>query len=368
MPRPQRLQRPALDRPSGFSLIELLVVVGIIVLLIGILIPALSAVRSAARKTQSQALMTQVVNAAQAFQGDKRRLPGYFPKSQMASSQNVDQRGFTENENVLLDLVGGLNGDQSEMEDPDEGLFNVGPSPVDGESVLVDIKTPLAGSTGYLKVDSDIVKQVVGQRAGTEEDRNWTKFPELVDSFGMPLLIFTENKSVNKADRDNYFFGVEDSTGTQLEAPSNSQTASFFWATNAGYLLSRGLGVENGPSVAQSRDEPLPELTHSTLGVVGGASMPTDIGLSLAGVLGNPGFPANRELNGFTEFAAPEAPRGAFNVISAGPDRVYFSSKQDPNRDGRVGYIKFDSSAFPPGPQPGTAEIDRFDDIVVSGG
>lgn len=94
---------------------------------------------------------------------------------------------------------------------------------------------------------------------------------------------------------------------------------------------------------------------------------PTDVGATLAGILGNPGFAANRELNGFPEFAAPEAARGAVNIISAGPDRIYFSSAQDPDRDGRVGYLKFDSGGTPPGPQPGTAEVDRFDDIIVSG-
>src|SRR5438876_987433 len=61
---------------NGFSLVELLVVIGIIALLLGLLMPALSGFRQRAREVQCQATLRNIGYAGQLHANDRRgRLP-----------------------------------------------------------------------------------------------------------------------------------------------------------------------------------------------------------------------------------------------------------------------------------------------------
>src|SRR5882672_10850558 len=61
---------------AGFSLVELLVVIGIIALLLGLLLPALSGFRQRAREVQCQATLRNIGFAGQLHANDHRgRLP-----------------------------------------------------------------------------------------------------------------------------------------------------------------------------------------------------------------------------------------------------------------------------------------------------
>jgi len=90
--------RPAL----GFSLTELLVVIGIIVLLMGILLVALGKVKGEADETKTRATMTQFLNACTTFYADNGRYPGVIPETVLAANPQI-----TSTENALLDLLGG---------------------------------------------------------------------------------------------------------------------------------------------------------------------------------------------------------------------------------------------------------------------
>lgn len=68
-------------RRAGFTLIELLVVVAIVAVLAGLLMPALSLVRAAARSTQCTSNLRQITMAAECYSADWEgfRVPVYTP-------------------------------------------------------------------------------------------------------------------------------------------------------------------------------------------------------------------------------------------------------------------------------------------------
>lgn len=67
-----------LDRPSGFTLVELLVVIGIISLLISILLPSLKRARQAAERVQCMSNLRQLALGVQLYCDDNH---GFFPNS-----------------------------------------------------------------------------------------------------------------------------------------------------------------------------------------------------------------------------------------------------------------------------------------------
>src|SRR4051812_29748002 len=81
-------------RRSGFTLVELLVVIGIIALLISVLLPALNKARRAASAIACAANIRSIVQGMQMYAAQHR---GYFPGSMTSGKFMFTANGGTDN-------------------------------------------------------------------------------------------------------------------------------------------------------------------------------------------------------------------------------------------------------------------------------
>ena len=80
-------------RSSGFTLVELLVVITIIGLLMSLLLPAVQAAREAARSVQCRNRLKQLVTATTTFETSRGYFPGYINNG-ITDTVNGEYRGF----------------------------------------------------------------------------------------------------------------------------------------------------------------------------------------------------------------------------------------------------------------------------------
>ena len=95
-------------RPRGFTLVELLIVIGIIVLLIGILMPVISNVRKAAYEADTKAELSQLSAAIQRYHAEFKAYPGPIRNSDFgADGRAAGAANMTMTENAVFGLLGG---------------------------------------------------------------------------------------------------------------------------------------------------------------------------------------------------------------------------------------------------------------------
>src|SRR2546429_2972075 len=105
-PHITRLRHSPAERADAFTLVELLVVIGIIAVLIGILLPALNRARSSARTVACMSNLRQLGQAVQMYSiASKGSLPfGDFVTTYANGTTNT--RWFTVLQNVMSNKYG----------------------------------------------------------------------------------------------------------------------------------------------------------------------------------------------------------------------------------------------------------------------
>ncbi len=170
------------NHSRGFTLLELLMVIGILALLVGLLFPVVTRVQRSAKIAATQQLISTLGNAIQQYQQEFGALPG--PRQQGAALTFPGVGGnVTTSEELLLSLRGGVKWDGAVLAyDPAEigrGPFSLNPA---NRKRYRDFLSTT--------VETSDINATTAQYGGD------SIVPEFVDTFGegKPILYLRANK------------------------------------------------------------------------------------------------------------------------------------------------------------------------------
>lgn len=227
---------------SGFTLVELLVSIAIILLLLGILLPSLKAILQRGGTTAAKAQLSGLANASETYSTDFRAYPGYFSEREM-QVKSIYKNALTPNQNMLLSLVGGvMHEDDVDTSDKYsvnalEGKLTIDRNYSDGPiSNAQDINKQRKFAAYYSPKKSELLKITGGAYTSMEKA---TTPPALVDPINkQPVLYFRALKNDKKpadyiaastSGQDNAVYGLSlqayylESTKTEGTLYSNAR-------------------------------------------------------------------------------------------------------------------------------------------------
>jgi type II secretory pathway pseudopilin PulG len=191
----------------GFTLLEILVSVGIIIILVSILVPVVGRVRRSAQAADVQQQISTIATALQAYYQVFDAYPGPIPNSAIRSGSlslnsaiptgfagTVDATKVTQAENLVLGLMGGLRRNGGDIE------YN--PSLVGGGPFSLNPQNPKRYAP-FLEGQplSWRNEQKTGQFADEAGSADDTIIPEIVDRFPdpLPILYLRARKGATRA-------------------------------------------------------------------------------------------------------------------------------------------------------------------------
>jgi prepilin-type N-terminal cleavage/methylation domain-containing protein len=355
----------------GFTLVELLVVVGIIALLIGLLLPALGKVVQRAKSTQTLGTMQNFAKACDAYFQEFGEYPAAVPDSVLyrGTGQDAQLPRITAMENALLALMGGYRTKTGQDADQDYDNFGAG---VDA-ALVIEIVFP--GTAGG---EPDFRLKVVKTRIGEGPYRNGKQFsaflaprarefgealgqldpdtglpetdftdalPELIDAWGAPIAFVKQQRGI----------------GPLVPRPPGDPRGRFERDGLRAYVESTSLG-ETGMDQREALQLGVLNTQAVLNGSVGGSSARD---LTLGQLIRHPGLGIHlTTATSDAERIYSGSPKGKYFVFSAGPDGVFFS-RRELGLAGTVTATDIVSGAANP---DGPRVVEKFDDILVSGG
>ncbi len=345
-------------RANGFTLVELLIVIGIIGVLVAILVPVVSMMRVTGQSTDSAALVRALDNAARAYESDWKKYPGIFPESMLGPSPfepllaegsaiavqpstpvfiaDPDELEMvTGTENLVLSLLGGIIRNDSGEIIYDPAAIGRGPVSLrSGDSKTyspyVEIReqdlsmhTAGDGDVSYAGLSSGDIGKRWGrfvEDSGAAQD---SMIPEFLDRFSdpMPILYLRANTRVPRVGSSEY--SIADLSATNTRAVYLLDQVFGYTAPQANYSVGTGrdgvddahtnAGAYHGLQVGEDADDTNGVTDLSTQGPFDGVPYLADTSSSTG--------------------AARKA--DSYVIISAGPDRVY-GTRDDITSFGKV--------------------------------